>query len=212
MPRRYDTSGLANAPRQRRSHELSLRILEAAERVLRRVGPEALTISAVAEEAGVSVGGIYGRFKSRDELLAAIHGEVLGKVQNHMEVALDKKFSGLQEVATVFATELVTVFEELGGLLPIDNKTTDMTVVLHVERAIRAAVAKSTEPFRADFQHPDPDLAVRLTVHLLLASVVRESTCPPTATDRAIGWHNLHSELPKVAHALLAGSYPVNQG
>jgi AcrR family transcriptional regulator len=211
MPRNYDTSALANAPRQQRSHELSLRILAAAERVLRRVGPQALTISAVAEEAEVSVGGIYGRFKNRDELLAAIHREVVGKVQSHLEAALSKKFTSLAEVANVFATETVVVFEELGGLLPIVSKASDMTAAIHVERAIRAALTKAIEPFRADFRHSDPDLAVRLTVHLLLASAVRESTSPSTATDRAVGWQTLRSELPKVAHVLLAGIYSCQQ-
>jgi len=39
---------LANAPQQQRSYDLSIRILNAAERVLQRDGLESFTIAAVA--------------------------------------------------------------------------------------------------------------------------------------------------------------------
>lgn len=207
LPRSYDTSVLANAPQQRRSQELSLRILEASERVLRDGGLPAFTIQAVATEAGVSVGGIYGRFKNREELLTAIHTEVLLKIQHHLEAVASRAFSDLQEAAAVFATEVVDVFRENGDLLPIVQSKGDYPTVLRVERSIRAALAKAIAPFRAQITHPDPDLAVRLTVHLLLASTVRERTTDPSATDRTIGWNNLRRELPRVARAVFTGVY-----
>ncbi|AJT43135.1 TetR/AcrR family transcriptional regulator [Psychromicrobium lacuslunae] len=47
-------------------------ILAAARRVISRDGAEALTISSVAEEAGLSVGGLRYHFRSKHELLAAL--------------------------------------------------------------------------------------------------------------------------------------------
>lgn len=208
IPLEYDTSGLANAPQQRRSQDLSRRILEAAERVLRREGLEGFTIQDVAAEAGVSVGGIYGRFKNRDELLSAIHGEVLGKIQSHLEGVAEQTFGSLEEASDVFTTELVNVIHEVGDLLPVIQRSgqTAATVVT-VEAAIRAAFAKATRPFHHEIRHSEPALATRFVVHLVLASVVRERNTNPAATGRTIGWDNLRRELPRVARAVLTGAY-----
>jgi AcrR family transcriptional regulator len=57
MPRRADTRE---------------RLLDAASAVVRRDGPQALTLEAVATEAGVSKGGLLYHFRSKRELLDAM--------------------------------------------------------------------------------------------------------------------------------------------
>jgi AcrR family transcriptional regulator len=47
-------------------------ILEGAKHICAEVGPQQLTIAAVAQRAGVPVGSIYPRYASRDEILAAL--------------------------------------------------------------------------------------------------------------------------------------------
>jgi AcrR family transcriptional regulator len=47
-------------------------ILEGAKHVSAAIGPQKLTIAAVAERTGVPVGSIYHRYTSRDEILAAV--------------------------------------------------------------------------------------------------------------------------------------------
>jgi AcrR family transcriptional regulator len=48
------------------------RLLDAAGAVIRRDGPQALTLDAVAAQAGVSKGGLLYHFKSKRELLDAL--------------------------------------------------------------------------------------------------------------------------------------------
>lgn len=48
------------------------RILDAASRILVRDGGDAVTIAAVAREAGVSKGGLFYHFASKDQLVAAL--------------------------------------------------------------------------------------------------------------------------------------------
>ncbi len=48
------------------------RLLDAAAAVVRRDGAQALTLDAVAAEAGVSKGGLLYHFKSKRELLDAM--------------------------------------------------------------------------------------------------------------------------------------------
>ena len=56
-------------PRQKRSEATLARILEAAGRLLAARDIEAVTVEDIAREAGVSVGSLYTRFRSKDELL-----------------------------------------------------------------------------------------------------------------------------------------------
>ena len=70
--------GLRLSPAERRAQ-----ILEAATKLLSREGMDAVRIRAVAEAAGVSAPVVYRHFFSRDELIAALVGE-LGR--RHQEV------------------------------------------------------------------------------------------------------------------------------
>ena len=56
---------------ERRSH-----IIKGALNVLRGHGVEKFTLESVAREIGLSRGGMYGYFRTREELLLAIHVEV----------------------------------------------------------------------------------------------------------------------------------------
>lgn len=61
----------------KRYHHGDLRraLVEAAERILENEGPSALSLRAVAREAGVSAAAPYHHFKDKNELLAAIAQE-----------------------------------------------------------------------------------------------------------------------------------------
>ena len=61
----------------KRYHHGDLRraLVEAAERILENEGPSALSLRAVAREAGVSAAAPYHHFKEKNELLAAIAQE-----------------------------------------------------------------------------------------------------------------------------------------
>jgi AcrR family transcriptional regulator len=64
-------------------------ILAGAKRVSAEVGPQKLTIAAVAGRSGAPVGSIYHRYKSRDEILAALWLDVVGGFQERFLAALD---------------------------------------------------------------------------------------------------------------------------
>jgi AcrR family transcriptional regulator len=66
-----DSSGLPSAL-QARSRLTQDRIFAAGTRLLENGGPDALTVAAVAEAAGVAVGSVYRRFGDKERLLGAI--------------------------------------------------------------------------------------------------------------------------------------------
>ena len=64
-------------------------ILEGAKHVSAEIGPQKLTIAAVAERAGVPVGSIYHRYASRDEILAAVWLDFIEEFQEHWLAELE---------------------------------------------------------------------------------------------------------------------------
>jgi AcrR family transcriptional regulator len=192
----YDVSGLTRAPQQRRSQELSLRILKAAELVLRRDGAEGFAIGAVAKAAGVSVGGIYGRFRDRDELVSAIHSHMLKRVLEVVGATLSRPFASVADMAQAFAEVLIDFFEYDGSALAPLIRNLNPVELGATQARINELVAGAIAPFAQDMAHRNPDEAVRFLVQLVLACVTRE-----VRTQTSIGWATLRQELPQLVRA-----------
>src|SRR3954467_14212049 len=63
------------------------RLLHAAGAVVRRDGPQALTLDAVAAEAGVSKGGLLYHFGTKQELIEALVARWLAEFQADIDAA-----------------------------------------------------------------------------------------------------------------------------
>ena len=69
---------------------LRAEIVTAARRLLERSGNEdALTLRAVAREAGIAAPSIYGHFVDRAQILDAVVGEVFGELEHAVRAASD---------------------------------------------------------------------------------------------------------------------------
>lgn len=79
--------------RQARSRATQSKILTAGRRLLAEAGWDGLTISQVANAAGVSVGAVYDRFTDKDGLIHAIQRAVL----DELDAALLATFAELRE-------------------------------------------------------------------------------------------------------------------
>ncbi|MEI7623896.1 MAG: TetR/AcrR family transcriptional regulator [Actinomycetes bacterium] len=71
---------MSKKPKQARSIESTNRMLDAAESLMREGGPRAITIEAVIERSGTSMGSFYARFESREGLFQALHERFLNYV------------------------------------------------------------------------------------------------------------------------------------
>src|SRR6201996_8790448 len=76
------TQAVLNEPKPYHHGDLRRALLRAAIAILEREGPSALSLRAVAREAGVSPAAPYHHFKDKSELLGAIAKEGFEKLKN----------------------------------------------------------------------------------------------------------------------------------
>ncbi|MFA4891940.1 TetR/AcrR family transcriptional regulator [Brevundimonas sp.] len=87
-------------PRQKRSEATLARILDAARALLATRDLDDITVEDIAREAGVSVGTLYTRFKSKDELLThLLDATQRGQVQQLAEVLAAERWTGVDLAA-----------------------------------------------------------------------------------------------------------------
>jgi AcrR family transcriptional regulator len=85
-------------------------MLDAAERLLRTGGPEALTVEAVIEQAETSTGSFYARFGSREGLFVAMHERFLTTFGEAMVSVIDaaQRTSTVDDAVHTFVDGLFT--------------------------------------------------------------------------------------------------------
>jgi AcrR family transcriptional regulator len=75
-------------PKQRRARLTVDAVLEAAVKVLKREGFNALTTNRIAEVAGVSIGSVYQYFPDKGAIFAALHRRHIEEIDRMIEVQL----------------------------------------------------------------------------------------------------------------------------
>lgn len=76
-------------PQQTRSARTRTKLLDAAQKILNEGGPDSLTIGAIAEEAGVSVGLLYHYFQDRQTIIYAVIDRYSEELANTVKSGLD---------------------------------------------------------------------------------------------------------------------------
>ena len=149
--------------KQGRREQSHGRILDAAARALRRQGYAGVGVAEVMKEAGLTHGGFYAHFKSRDALLAA----ALEHAGSDSTKSLSRRIAALQEAGAspvralveayladlhVSSTERGCVVAALGSEMPRQSEelldVSRRRVTALVERA-RAALPPDAPPERA---------------------------------------------------------------
>jgi AcrR family transcriptional regulator len=174
------TARHAHPAKQERSQRNLERIVSAAETVLSRDGWDAFTMKAVADEADASVGGIYRRFASKEQLLRAIKDNVLTRADAaHREIA-NYKSKNLTDAVARYARaridSLTGYAEILRNILEAQQRPDEV-----MENRGRQSVQVGMDTFRAmvaphkaEIRHPDPDLAIEFAFYVFSATVLRK--------------------------------------
>jgi AcrR family transcriptional regulator len=101
---------------QERSRATRERLLEAAESVFAKKGYDGAKISDIAEEAGVSVGAVYFRFKDKSALFSAIAESFIEDARGGMSALLNAPRASAEALVRGFVLATADNFRHHRGL------------------------------------------------------------------------------------------------
>lgn len=161
-------------PKQLRSRRTLERIVRASVEILEEGGPEALTVQAVVERAGSSVGSFYARFAGKEELLAYLGERMWREAAGRWDEAVASRELGGLALADVVDGAVRRLGEAVRSrsvylrALPSAQGTGDDAYAAfreHVLAGIEGVLLSRKE----EITHPDPEVGVRLGLRAVLA-------------------------------------------
>lgn len=196
-----------NPPKQARSRRTLERIVRAALDILEQEGPEGLTVQAIVERAGSSVGSFYARFGGKDDLLEYLGERVWREAAARWDEALaSRDWSGLDLRQVVQGA--VRLLEETGrsrasylrALERAAGAREDAYLAFHTH--VIHGIEELLLARSAEITHPDPSVGVRLGLRAVLTMV---ETAPETARRDPLTPDRRMEEAAAMLMAYLAG-------
>lgn len=174
-------------PVQARSRAALQRMLEAAEQELVATGSDDLTMAAVAERAGMSVGAIYRRFEGKEQLVEAVKDRLLTRVEDDIATALGSGGDDLSEIIDVFVRALMDGFSVGAHVIP--HLVGAARPVGSSERArrglenIQQLFLDTAAAHRDEIRRSDPDTALSIAVRTITTACIHRVVVSPNAPD-----------------------------
>ncbi|WP_239096842.1 TetR/AcrR family transcriptional regulator [Streptomyces sp. SID11385] len=203
-------------PRQARSAATLARVLRAAEEIVSRSGLDELTITGVAERAGVSVGTIYRRFEDKEQLVSALTERMLERREHYMAEQLSAAAPSLSGVVDVYARALLESFADGNGLFPellrargADSLDRGGRTITEIHRLLLEAAA----PYTAQIRRSPAAGALDTVARAVLGACFHNSVRPDPVTGEE-GRRRYANELSDMAmtYLLTPGRGQTDQG
>lgn len=168
-------------PQQGRSRASFERMLAAAEKLMIRHGNDEFTLTDVAKTGKVSIGSIYLRFASKDDLIRAVHTRVLARVdveQNAMLEGVKARTHDLREFVTVLVEEYAELLRRYAPVLrPMMLRATSDPKVSGVGRAAAERFGQVMQEemlvYRDSIVGGSPERAVKSAYRIIYAPLAR---------------------------------------
>jgi AcrR family transcriptional regulator len=176
-----DDSAFVRAPKQERSRRSLDRVIEAAVVLLVERGSDAFTLAEVAARSGVSIGSIYARVGSKDDLLRAAQARELARMGVETRRAFDAPAPDGESLPGAVARAVRATADLLESnaavLTPFMLLANSDPVIAE---AGRAGYRELADGFRevllvreADIRHPDPRHAADWSCAVVYAVLAR---------------------------------------
>lgn len=194
---------VAQQARSRRTREL---ISEAAYALLTEGGVDALTMTALAERAGVSVGSVYRRFGDKDRLLSAVQESFAESLQLHAELEYERRPTDAStEPAAMIAfavhtavgavssrARVLRVFLQLGAISPEVHE-------IGLRAVNRTGLSFARVLDRVPMRHQDRASAIDFVFHLIDAELSYRLLHTRQSEVDNLEWEDLRRRLTDVA-------------
>lgn len=185
MTDQHDRHAPYREPRQARSAATLARVLQAAEEIVSSSGLDEMTITGVAERAGVSVGTIYRRFEDKEQLINALSERMLDRREDYVAQRLRTAEPSLSGVMNAYAQALLESFADSGNLFPQllrarGTKPPDRgaRTITEIHRLLLEAAA----PYTDEIRRSDPRAALNTAARAILGACFHNSVRPDSAT------------------------------
>lgn len=176
-------------PRQARSAATLARVLEAAEQLASSVGLDEMTISGVAERAGVSVGSIYRRFDGKEQLTTALAERMMERREKQLAAELRTAEPSLSGVLTAYTHTLLRSFVEGSslsrGLLQVRAGSGAIDRGSRTITEIHRLLLEVAAPYASEIRRCDPQTALDTVARALLGACFHNSVRPDRHPDEA---------------------------
>ncbi|MGO9511375.1 MAG: TetR/AcrR family transcriptional regulator [Mycobacterium sp.] len=193
-------------PQQARSRAALQRLLASAEHVLVNDGIDEFTIARVAEHAGISVGGVYRRFASKEQLIDAIRHALIERLEDAVAQAFQRAEPSVAGVMDAFTEALGETLAESGRIIPavlagarsVDASERGLRTVMNLQQRFFEAVA----PYQKEIRHPNPAAALNLVFRSVLAGGAHRAAIEPWLPD-GLTWQQWAREIADMTTAYL---------
>ncbi len=193
-------------PQQDRSRRALQKVLGAAESVLVAKGFDDFTMTAVAEQADVSVGAIYRRFQGKDQLLDAVWDSLLAKMESDLATALDIAEPNLAGVVSALVRASVADLSN-NKLFPY-LYAPSFALTTRVHDAIgtrRKLFLAAVAPHLDEVRRPDQKVAVVMVQAMVTGSCVHRAS-QGTGVEDGLTWDQFAEQLEELAMSYLLGT------
>lgn len=203
----------AREPKQARSRTSFDRALDAALALLIERRTSAFALTEVVDRSGVSMGSIYGRVKSKDDLLRSVHAREMGRVEIEtlevfeasaesapadLQTAVDRAIRSSAEVLRSNA-EVLRPFMALAAQDPVIGRRGALGYE-HMFGAFRAALLERRELIR----HPELERSIRWSYTVTYSVLARWLGLGSEVEAAGEGdWDTMLSDLTQMVTAYL---------
>jgi AcrR family transcriptional regulator len=204
--------GKSRQPQQGRSRASLERMLAAARELMIERGSEEFTLQEVSQRGNVSIGSIYLRFESKDNLVRAVIGDSdaeLGAAEDAMFNMLRRECSALGQFVPRYVEAYAEVLRQFAPLLRLSMERAAFDPLVSGPGKLRAktAEAAATNAFLAyadEIAGPDGLIKADTAFRIIFATLSRQLSLGSTfETMDPIDWDLLKRELGRMTLAYL---------
>jgi AcrR family transcriptional regulator len=190
-------------PQQDRSRRALEKVLGAAESVLVEKGFDDFTMTAVAEQADVSIGAIYRRFEGKDQLLDAVWDTLLDKMESDLASALERAEPNLAGVVRALVRASVADLSN-NKLFPyLYAPSFALTTRVHDAISTRRRLfLAAVEPHLSEVRRADRRVAVVMVQAMVTGSSVHRASQGAGVED-GLTWDEFAQQLEELAMSYL---------
>lgn len=203
---------VSRTPQQGRSKASLERMMAAARALMVERGDEDFTLIEVSKRGNVSIGSIYLRFESKDNLVRAVIADTmqqLADAEAAMIERLTRECATLAEFVPAFVESYAAVLTEFAPLLRLAmmRAESDPQVAEPGKQAALGAIARATNAmlrYDAELAGADKQVRANAAYHVIFATLARQLSLGSTresVTD--IDWQQLKHELGRMCLAYL---------